>query len=79
MITSKLTRMIVLAIAAVGLMYSARELYKPSQVAASATCCLFGGDCPGTEVCCKPTAKEANCNPFYTNYCKIDCTSGNGM
>jgi len=79
MITPKIARIIILIIAAAGLMYSARELYEPSQEVAAASCCTFGSDCLGTLVCCKPTAKEANCSSLNINYCQIDCTSSNGM
>jgi hypothetical protein len=74
MITSKLARMIVLTIGAAGLMYSARELYEPSQEAAAATCCIYGADCGLQQLCCTPSAKQTDCSsPPWINYCRPVC------
>lgn len=67
---AKTTLLYALAIAAIG--FGGSQLVAPKTVAA-ASCCTYGENCSGSDVCCKPTSGENDCSQTQTGYCKASC------
>jgi hypothetical protein len=64
-------RMFVVAAALVAMIGAWQAIEIPK--AAALTCCTYGVDCSGTDLCCAPGPNQANCseNPYY---CQGKCS-----
>jgi hypothetical protein len=61
------------ALSLAGVAYSAKSLLEVD-VSASATCCQYSENCPGSDLCCLPPSGTADCSANQANYCKASCS-----
>lgn len=69
--TTRMTR-IAIAFALIGIAYGAYPLGKAwaQEEEYAGTCCTYSSDCPGSDICYKPSDNQADCSSGHKNYCR---------